>query len=527
MERVAVGEYESLFDAEKAAFEIWRSIEDKHSFFAMNSMFSLLFFLHPIRISSGLNGNNVQEVYAKTILDDGKGGNYLESFNSLFNSVFQTSFDFEAINGYRIKTINGIDAITYLKDFADTNWYHSRDKSTNFNEMLRDVGGFTDNTWYMRYNMISSIPEPVDYVFVNSDETDTVSMTLDFISCFSNQMGGCLEITNSNALELYVSQYQRRSIIEEKEINALKLNEINERRKTNNLVQLIFLSSDSKIQLFQVSGFDGIAFLQITSFSHTNYTQINEDYLKIIEYLENFDKLVIDLRSNGGGSIVLASSFAKALIKKTLPPLFDLLQPMITTEAFLEQTKPGGTCEAYGDYLILYDVPVKFTEEDGSISNFAPYIRFSEKTFEGFIDFEESSNFDGFEPENIAIVLDGSCGSACGMFTKTFMAMKAAKTYLFGGFADQTEMDVSSFDGASVYGVVIGKRPFYFSWGALFPLTRDAMYDKLETDFTKFVLNLTLQISEFSNGKNLKDQELLHFFQQHQKLIIVIIGISK
>jgi hypothetical protein len=128
-----------------------------------------------------------------------------------------------------------------------------------------------------------------------------------------------------------------------------------------------------------------------------------------------------------------------------------------------------------------------------------------------------------FTPQNLILLTDGTCGSACGFFTHFFQHLEKAKVVSIGGLFSEGEktMNVASFDGAPVldsfalsamltvekelFGCTISEIPpdmpstasFSVSYLELYPYKpKIAAYEKLKTN-TTLPIEFTLNPADF------------------------------
>lgn len=501
--------FTSWYDAQKALAKVWRENRDYHSMWKMDYLFYALHFFHPIAIGTYLNEDGVQKFNVRN-------NDLTEQVQQDYNLLFGSSIDFESLDGMDITQINNMSAMEYLKEFTNTNWFWSRDKSTNLNEMLRRFSAINpvttaeELTWYMRSSRVTDIPEPITYEFKN--ESETVTLTIDWISCFIDH-GECYNITSTDDLKSLIAapiqNNSRRGEEEEKterafpnfhENDSLEMKGTIERMREVHAASnrrdvsytMIGSSPNGEFYAFYLNEHPEVAIFQLVTMHIIDSNTSIPAYVAALAAVEqgNFSKVIIDLRQNEGGMIGFAMSFGKALMKTTVPEPKDMTGPLLVTDKMFKAFEIGGAFEHFNSWIYKGNTKrVSFTEIDGTKNTYPPYIRFDGdyETYETWPNLRRDSGFSGVEPEDLIIITTGSCGSACGMFTKMMNGMKAAKVYLFGGFADQEEMDLSSFDGASVEKIASNGHTLAFSWAAMFPWGYNEMYDKSLYDLTQFV----------------------------------------
>ncbi|KAK2952593.1 hypothetical protein BLNAU_12421 [Blattamonas nauphoetae] len=212
-----------------------------------------------------------------------------------------------------------------------------------------------------------------------------------------------------------------------------------------------------------------IGYLHIGSFSNDKYG-LAIAYILSLKGItaKKCDKLILDLRGNGGGDITLTIQMMELLWPNRIPHTFQVDYPVTTWNDIYEDffdalSDPSLDPTTLKPTNMKTDRVLKnFTHINGT-----EYQRTYSKrsVFGGGEDVIGSSlrkfwnrallkrKTPLFPPENIVMLTDGRCGSACGMFIKTARAHRLGRVAYMGGYpidTEPTDIDIGEFSGGSV-----------------------------------------------------------------------------
>lgn len=197
------------------------------------------------------------------------------------------------------------------------------------------------------------------------------------------------------------------------------------------------------------------AILYIPSFSPTESIEkaMQTFYLTLRKAKQNnYDKLVINLVGNGGGAVVLMQSLIYLLWPHVYPQYYEHIIAESKSTTFLLKEMYVNTTSTYSTYInnfTYYDlskestVPITVTgtideKEVSRKRNWFPRYRLQSVPYlhayltESRIG-SEIFNKTLFTSEQIVIITDGQCASACSLFTKFALENHLAKVVGIGG----------------------------------------------------------------------------------------------
>ena len=176
------------------------------------------------------------------------------------------------------------------------------------------------------------------------------------------------------------------------------------------------------------------------------------------------EELIIDLRGNGGGWICLSMELLRILFPGpagTPPPgeLFDLISsPLLETIANQAAKLPRDVYSIFSPWK--YYNPETFTPytttswltEGPSYHRGGVSSRYSKMVTDDctMVDIPAWNPKFLFSPSKVLILTDGTCGSACALFARNIQERSEAKTMVVGGILGEPQM-VASFIGGLVY----------------------------------------------------------------------------
>ncbi|KAI1317946.1 hypothetical protein EDD11_007468 [Mortierella claussenii] len=213
----------------------------------------------------------------------------------------------------------------------------------------------------------------------------------------------------------------------------------------------------------------------------SDYTEFIKGFQKLQD--QGCKKLILDMTNNGGGSVDFAY-FVNQLFFPNAKPFFeqDLRASSLVQAAArqaIKKTSAHSTFDAKGYNSVATGKPFK----DASMflkgvnqKRGGSTVRFTQRSYFAykwpFLPLKSKQL--NFTPQNMAIVTNGFCGSACTMIATRFAEVHGVKTYAIGGIA---------------------KRPLsYFSFPGGFVLDNRAIVGDLDSIGLKKVKNMPTEL---------------------------------
>lgn len=222
----------------------------------------------------------------------------------------------------------------------------------------------------------------------------------------------------------------------------------------------------------EAEGYDDIAVLSILSFTPMGVALSDLANLNMTDFIlegrdvivelfeaakkEGRDKLILDLSTNGGGSILLAQEVYRLLFPDGKFTSYDRFRANDAIKASVEAQ--------YEQFVVnLIDSNWPLGPRDADIQRgdkfFGPYIAAGQNVTAPFItnltqELAPDTWLNGnepdprdtlipepyFDPENILIITDGTCASACGILTGLLTRNHGVRTLALGGRATRLPM---------------------------------------------------------------------------------------
>ncbi|KAK2951127.1 hypothetical protein BLNAU_13970 [Blattamonas nauphoetae] len=213
-------------------------------------------------------------------------------------------------------------------------------------------------------------------------------------------------------------------------------------------------------------------YLHIGSFGQ-NAVNTAKAYVQSLKEIveKKCEKLILDLRGNGGGDVTLTVQMMELLWPNAIPHTFQV-DNQVTPWRNMYHKWMNSTSTAPVDPITFkpIDVSKDPVEKTFKHINGTEYKRAFTKRylFGGGNDVvwataKKNWNKDQltrttplFTPENTIILTDGMCGSACGLFIKMARTRRVGRVVYMGGYpidTEPTDIDIGEFSGGSVFPV--------------------------------------------------------------------------
>ncbi|KAJ3215898.1 hypothetical protein HDU67_010200 [Dinochytrium kinnereticum] len=162
-------------------------------------------------------------------------------------------------------------------------------------------------------------------------------------------------------------------------------------------------------------------------------------------------RLLIDVSGNGGGNFCAGTAFAEYLISNT-PMIIDQIRLTPTVRAllkidFLSFNSPDPDVKPLNTSQTTYT-----QNRGGGNQTLSPFFTFchSTGTERGLKGPGVPQLQKGWSPNDIAVVSDGGCGSACACFVRTLRDAHGIRAFVYGGSQTGKNYTPTSFEGGIV-----------------------------------------------------------------------------
>ncbi|CAJ0551057.1 Ff.00g109870.m01.CDS01 [Fusarium sp. VM40] len=364
-----------------------------------------------------------------------------------------------------VKSIDGTPIIEWLENDAALSVAGAQDPDAQYNSLFaslpRGAVGQAGNTLFSQFE----IPDTYTIEFHNGSTWEVaneilVPPTVDLSGIESGEdFHQYIEIAPANTTSKKSSDHERRSMRE------------TQSKPIAGYPRPVVKHSDNSVAGYFLPGkdYEDTAVLSILSFLPVgiDLTNLGTDFdmskfilegqavvLKLIKQAKaaGRDKLIIDMSANGGGSVILAHSIyrllfpdgkftswdryrANAVLEATAEADYDnLVQALITRSQHYPISPKNMSIETgkefYGPYTVKGQNVTAAFQTDKTI----PWDPSIPAYFNGFDpEMEPLVEEAPWKPENIIIVTDGICASACGLLTGLLTRNHGIRTLALGG----------------------------------------------------------------------------------------------
>ncbi|KAF9148601.1 hypothetical protein DFQ26_002291, partial [Actinomortierella ambigua] len=192
----------------------------------------------------------------------------------------------------------------------------------------------------------------------------------------------------------------------------------------------------------------------------TSIVSIQQTYATFVQALTVLlpvaKRLIIDVRGNSGGTACLSSALIAAFFPEIPNPVLNfryssLEQQLINIQwdsyvSFLT-TVPGSNATTTSAYL---NDTVSYPNRQYNFTNYL-HINCDKFNFPKFGTTNDPTKpYNPWAPENLVILSDGGCGSACATFANLLATKRGVRTVAVGGRDIANRMSFTSFPGGSV-----------------------------------------------------------------------------
>ncbi|KAK2954915.1 hypothetical protein BLNAU_10054 [Blattamonas nauphoetae] len=383
---------------------------------------------------------------------------------------------------------DGKDPLDIMHEFAEEYVHHSKSPSNRFNYALRNGFGIRSSGTFKP-------PKPVKFLGRKTADSPTEPFVIDFYGFFNSEYAiddisalcplkknakvNSDEESPSNAtLPKDGSKYDPENEWVRKTDPRFTLHapplpqspQIDTKTTTLSNNTLLVVASDTDVVIGRLDTESHTGYLRISSFSPSSITDFCNavvEFMKVMKE-QNVEKIILDVRENGGGYVQLQSQ----LLHLLYPSFFPYKQ---------ESDRPAGNWpSAYSEMLSKYQ---EYAVDPDTYQKMKPWKTNVTKTFKEVNGTEYTRQYQPrsrswlgynymekalkkkwnkkmiknqhalFAPENVIVLTDGLCGSACSMFAKALADRHLARIVYCGGWpiANPTDIDIGSFGGGTVY----------------------------------------------------------------------------
>lgn len=403
----------------------------------------------------------------------------------------------------RVFTIDGKDAVSAIADFARDYGRDSNDVGTRFNQVIKIFGARPLATygipqektivWETNSTDLPGTRVKVESVF-NAYSNKDIGGVYDFKklcapSASSEIRNGSIPYidylddglsfnTREERLEYHKSALSRHiAQMHAKEEEKEKLRRINLRKSgleasaTASPGDILYKTINVEFSLVK----PGVGALKMPSFFPSEFGLDTIYNIKSIpEYLfdvqrvyflakqHNIKDMIFDLRGNGGGWICLAMELVRLLFPgpaQQTGELFDQINSPLMTQLATQASKlPKDVYSIFSPWKFFrpetftaYEnidwlAPGKSYTRGGVTSQYSNMVT-DDCTMVNLPSWDPSYLF---RPEHVLLLSDGTCGSACALFSRNIQERALAQTMVVGGLKNEPQM-IASFIGGLVY----------------------------------------------------------------------------
>ncbi|PRP78022.1 hypothetical protein PROFUN_14722 [Planoprotostelium fungivorum] len=398
--------YQSITD------DVTAPLADAHTQFTKPSCFNSI-VAQPFNLTAV---GDFPEIYLREVFFDGK-------MEMIPKAPFWNTTEFRTYVGKKILKINGDDATEHLIDFARSHPIYSKDDSVNFNQIF-NMEMFTIRM--LHSGVAGGFPENVTL-----EMEDHKTFSFPWLTVVADDLSQCDQTSE------YTKKREASLNGEESRVFAMK------KRQED------FLLGDQNVSVKEMN--DDTLVIKIPSFGVKVNQQLNQTLPQ-----HTHKKLIIDVSGNGGGLVCEAMELIRYLA--TPPPrmIFDFKWSSLTWR--MQQKSMNMTPDTF-----LYFGPDRYESVEGADHPWWTPInvtRANSTSLHSSRFYLERSCLDSTDIWNgtkrnyneILILSDGLCGSACAMFTTLISTLHDhVRTVVTGGIPGQEKMSYSTFPGVSKY----------------------------------------------------------------------------
>jgi hypothetical protein len=361
----------------------------------------------------------------------------------LYSSIIKNNLNMIYTNQILTK-IDGVNALEYLKQFAEQHSFMSKDSNVRLNSVFREE-------FWLRNLAEYPLPLKNNITFTFLDKNQT-TITFPYVVIITKKFDNQINIENDNQFSSLFKSLNR--IVFNYITNFEKLNWYEQKNTTN--FHFIMGNNDTYYYIHKPTN---TSIVRIGSFDE----EIAEN-LKNIFLLSTGKTLIIDVIGNRGGHSCLAYGLLNYLVPE-YSSLHRLYEPM-----------DGRTTELLLSFAKIFDLFPNSILDLRNFSSFTnnewiqPYINYTRGNSTDEYSIKWSINCDGsifgsgkywIKNENntkyfksIYVLTDGTCGSACSLFlSKLKYASNFKMMYGLGGggYNDNDLFESSSYAGGGAF----------------------------------------------------------------------------
>jgi hypothetical protein len=450
----AKNNYKTDYDFQQTLASFLTTLNDPHTQYRKPGCYSSFSFFLPFQIASVFNDTTSSQQIV----------------------IISAKYD-QTLVGKRINKINNQDAVSYLVNFADTNAPFSLDLGSRFNYAIKSL--YTTRS-QGTYGIPSQETETFELYDYGTGSTNTITLKWQatamkdvpdiYQACFTGDRSirnGSIPYVDSPATILEETEYVKAQLYDD---NSYHLPQKQKRATASQKP----IYQGENISLFNVG--NGVAAMKINSFMPQKYGLDTNDDLKsepqflfdlqrslVLANQLNLGQLILDFRGNGGGYVCLAMQFLRLMFPDSPEypqhPVFDLIHSNLTLALAQNAAKlPKDVYSIFSPWKYFdYNTGSQYQDLSWILPGNSYYRGNSASKYSNKLQDDCSMldvpPFDAnfvFNPSNIIVLTDGTCGSACALTARNIQETNQGRVVVVGGIANRPQM-VASFIGGLVY----------------------------------------------------------------------------
>jgi len=483
--------YANDAELQQAVADVFIPLHDAHTRYNKPSPYRYSTFTLPFTLYQMMDGNT-QSLY---ILYNNA---WIQDYNSLYGpSTFSTN-----INGWKISTIDGEDAVSHVSEYAIDKIGYTKDAGSRFNLAVNGYGNGLGYFTYRSQQAFGAPSGPIVFGVVNPVDKSVTNVTVNWLGLYSPPASLSATYRNRGLVSGHLASKAQRFVTELdfiREIGNAQLRDAQERQGHAHVGD----STYTDVTFTTLP--DGTGVLKLANFypadgNETTWINVVQDSITNHKAAGG-DKLIIDLRNNGGGDICLGYATIRYLYPSLTPtelqddatpnpyaapppplPFYggrydmaasDLFQDLSETAAEQMCDLPSSVGECSEDPEEAgYFTPCAWRNanpdkkghrrtfyDDTWMMNGTSIVRGNtpsrvSRLIQEACDYQFNYwNTPGcltdYPHGNVVLLSDGLCGSTCSVFSSFLQLNSLAKTVTIGGIAGQPQM-FWSFPGGEV-----------------------------------------------------------------------------
>lgn len=440
--KIASTDFDRDSDMQSAFANLFLGLHDAHTVYKKPQAYANIQYTQPYTLEVKLDGSEMKIFFGAEAVP---------------GVLAELPDEFGALTGMEVLSINGVDPIAAISDWADINDYSSLDQGARFSHVLR-TGTFVSRRVYLY-----DIPrEPMEYVLLSAaDPFTTVSLSVPWTAA---------AISSSVPVDISVAACSKDGDRSGKPIAGHHLLVEDDLPEPKGALSEDWVLESSTPPLSMYTSRDGsTAVMKLTSFSPDDVSAYcaNMESAWDLMAMRGVQNLIIDVIGNGGGYVCFGYDLVRLLTPATLidapADVYGAPYDLKWSEKMSKALRAGVTnksayhelgMDSWLDENTLEVVdPAEFYDNGPSyLRGTVADSRHSQKfflncatdDFEGVCELKKPKIT--FSQDHVLVLTDGYCGSTCATFMHRLQAGPYAKVAGVGGIKN-VPLASSSFAG--------------------------------------------------------------------------------